>query len=204
MKHVKQGKRVFRNPLVKHKNLKVLKKLGLAITITVFAAILYTAMSGHTYEAKQKIQLQKTFIQLEQTRQQLLKTKANSADEQKQKDQQIQQLNQQLQSTEQQLQAKRNSATVYADAPTPAPQAVTGCGDNFYKQYIYQHESGCSTAAINSNGGACGLGQALPCSKLPCSLSDWTCQDNWFDNYAITKYGSWEQAYYFWVNNHYW
>lgn len=201
---VKQGKqRSFRNVLVKRKNLRVLRKLGLAITITVFAAILYTMIAGHTYEAKQRIQLEKTYSQLEKTQQQLLKTKATSADEQKQKDQQIQELNNQLKSTQQQLEAKRNSATVYA-APAPAPVAVSGCGDNFYKQFIYQHESGCSTAAINPSSGSCGLGQAWPCSKLPCSLSDWVCQDNFFNNYAIARYGSWEAAYYYWVSHRNW
>jgi hypothetical protein len=94
-----------------------------------------------------------------------------------------------------------------AEAPKPKPvpqpkpvavQGVTNCGDNVYKQYIYQKESGCRTNAINSSSGACGIGQALPCSKLPCTLSDFACQDAWFSNYAIQRYGSWEAAYNFW------
>lgn len=89
--------------------------------------------------------------------------------------------------------------------PKPQPvQGVTNCGDNVYKQYIYQKESGCRTNAINASSGACGIGQALPCSKLPCSLSDWACQDRWFSNYAIQRYGSWEAAYNFWRANSWW
>ena len=88
--------------------------------------------------------------------------------------------------------------------PQPPPVVgVTNCGDNPYKQFIYQHESGCRTDAVNSIG-CTGLGQACPGSKLPCSLSDWVCQDNWFSNYAIQRYGSWEAAYSFWLNNHWW
>lgn len=97
--------------------------------------------------------------------------------------------------------------------PQPAPQpvkevvkpvqGVTNCGDNPYKQYIYQHESGCRTNAVNSIGCA-GLGQACPGSKLPCSLSDWVCQDNYFSNYAIQRYGSWQNAYNFWLSHRWW
>lgn len=88
--------------------------------------------------------------------------------------------------------------------PQPPPVVgVTNCGDNPYKQFIYQHESGCRTDAVNSIG-CTGLGQACPGSKLPCSLSDWVCQDNWFSNYAIQRYGSWEAAYNFWQANRWW
>ena len=87
--------------------------------------------------------------------------------------------------------------------PVPQPSPVTNCGDNIYKQYIYQHESGCRTDAVNSIGCA-GLGQACPGSKLPCSLTDWLCQDQYFTNYATQRYGSWEAAYAFWVANRWW
>lgn len=80
---------------------------------------------------------------------------------------------------------------------------VVNCGDSFYKQFIYQHESGCRTNAINPIG-ACGLGQALPCSKMPCSLSDFACQDAFFTAYAISTYGGWQQAYYAWLSKSWW
>lgn len=69
--------------------------------------------------------------------------------------------------------------------------------------YIYSHESGCRTDAINSIGCA-GLGQACPGSKLPCSLSDWDCQNAYFTSYALGRYGSTYNAYVFWVNHHWW
>jgi hypothetical protein len=78
------------------------------------------------------------------------------------------------------------------------------CGDNWYANYIYQKESNCDTTAINKTSGACGIGQALPCSKLPCELGDYECQNDWFHNYALERYGSWANAYVFWLENYWW
>lgn len=72
------------------------------------------------------------------------------------------------------------------------------------KAFIYAHESGDKTDAINQSSGACGLGQALPCSKLPCSLQDYNCQDKWFTSYATQRYGSWSNARAFWEANRWW
>ncbi len=89
-----------------------------------------------------------------------------------------------------------------------------GQPDSTYKAYIYEHESG--NVACKINGGAvdcayqghaaCGIGQAYPCDKLrdDCALSDWACQDRWFDGYAIGTYGSWEAAYNHWLANSSW
>lgn len=90
-----------------------------------------------------------------------------------------------------------------AQAAPQAVAAVAGCGDNDYASYIYHHESGCRTDALNPNG-ACGLGQAYPCSKMACSLSDYACQNEFFTNYAMARYGSWYAAYNYWLANHNW
>lgn len=94
--------------------------------------------------------------------------------------------------------------------PKPKPvtkplvaSGVTNCGDNLYKQFVYQHESGCRTDAVAPNG-ACGLGQAWPCSKMPCSLSDFACQDAFFSQYAIDTYGGWPQAMNAWQSKSWW
>lgn len=92
------------------------------------------------------------------------------------------------------------------NTPQTAPEPVVGvtnCGDNPYKQFIYQHESGCRTNAINPLGCA-GIGQACPGSKLPCSLADFACQDAYFTNYAVSRYGSWEGAYNAWLRQGWW
>lgn len=83
----------------------------------------------------------------------------------------------------------------------PPSQPVT-CGDNTYANYIYMHESSCNVNAVNSIG-CRGIGQACPGSKLPCG-SDYECQNKWFTNYALTRYGSWKNAYETWLIQHWW
>jgi len=92
---------------------------------------------------------------------------------------------------------------VKAVEPTP-PAPITGCGSDPNMAYIYTHESGCNTASINASSGACGLGQALPCSKLPCTLSDWDCQNSFFVTYAIERYGSTYAAMLAWQAKSWW
>lgn len=72
------------------------------------------------------------------------------------------------------------------------------------KMFIYEHESGNRTDTINAQSGACGLGQSLPCSKMPCTLQDYQCQDTYFTQYAIKRYGGWEQAKQWWIEHKWW
>lgn len=85
--------------------------------------------------------------------------------------------------------------------PKPVPEAPN-CGTDPYMAFIYSHESGCRTTAVNSIG-CRGLGQACPGSKLPCG-ADWACQDAWFKNYALQRYGSFLAAYNFWLAHRWW
>lgn len=89
--------------------------------------------------------------------------------------------------------AVTHTQSVQASAPEPA---------NGYKAFIYQKESGNNPNAVNSIG-CRGLGQACPGTKLPCG-ADYACQDAYFTNYAMTRYGSWEKAYQFWIANNWW
>lgn len=61
-------------------------------------------------------------------------------------------------------------------------------------------ESGCRPNAINPSSGACGIPQALPCSKLPCTLQDPVCQLRWMDSYVKGRYGTWDNAYATWLS----
>ena len=81
-----------------------------------------------------------------------------------------------------------------------APPVASGSD----KAFIYMKESGNNPGAINRSSGACGLGQALPCSKMGCSLSDYACQDAWFTNYMRSRYGTWANAKAFWLAHHWW
>jgi hypothetical protein len=51
-------------------------------------------------------------------------------------------------------------------------------------------ESGINPLAVNKTSGACGLGQALPCSKMKCELTDVECQLDWVMQYIKNRYGS--------------
>ncbi len=78
-----------------------------------------------------------------------------------------------------------------------------------YVDYIISHESNWNPNSINSNSGACGLAQALPCSKVPGDPLDPINSLKWADSYAHTcvsyrMYCGWEGAYNFWVKNKWW
>lgn len=63
---------------------------------------------------------------------------------------------------------------------------------------LISRESSLNPQAINPTSGACGLGQALPCSKMKCELTDITCQLNWVRSYVSGRYGSLQAA----INHH--
>lgn len=161
----------------------------------------------HTIQLK-TIEIQDINLQLknleEKYQQELHKNNVNQEE--------LQKLQQERERLEKELQARAEAKRIAAErlqkasntATFTATASAASCGDNEYKAYIYMKESGCRTDAINRSSGACGIGQALPCSKLPCSLSDFACQDAWFTNYAITRYGSWYNAYVFWTRNSWW
>lgn len=97
------------------------------------------------------------------------------------------------------------------EKPKPKPKIVDQVGA---KAFIYHKESGNHPCKINGGAinceyqgsKACGIGQALPCSKLrrDCSLADYACQDRWFTNYMKNRYGTWENAKAFWLVNRWW
>jgi uncharacterized protein YabE (DUF348 family) len=86
--------------------------------------------------------------------------------------------------------------------------AGIGDSDFGYVDYIISHESGWNYRAVNRSSGAYGLPQSLPAGKLASAGTDWrdnpVTQLRWANNYAVGRYGSWEDAYRFWVTNHWW
>lgn len=68
--------------------------------------------------------------------------------------------------------------------------------------YIVSKESSWNPNAVNRNGGACGLAQALPCSKLGPNWNDPVTALAWQYNYVTQRYGGYAGAYSFWVVNH--
>lgn len=72
--------------------------------------------------------------------------------------------------------------------------------------WIINHESGWNVHATNPSSGAYGLAQALPGSKMASAGSDWhdnyQTQLKWFIGYCTSRYGGIQNAYNFWVKNH--
>lgn len=111
------------------------------------------------------------------------------------------------------------ASTQPATAAAAAPLLYTGGGspaewmaaagipqsDWGYVDFIVSKESGWNPNATNSSSGACGLVQALPCSKVPGGNGyDPVANLTWANGYAVGRYGSWAGAYAFWTSNHWW
>lgn len=63
-----------------------------------------------------------------------------------------------------------------------------------YADYLVSKESGWNPDARNASSGACGLAQALPCSKLGPSWNNPVVALNWMNGYVMGRYGSWQAA----------
>lgn len=201
----------------------------ITISIVVVLAILFAALGiQNLVSTNQKLKLQDVQLKTRSDKIQQLELNHDSIKQQldteksktDQNQQTIDELNkkdqenqQKIDELEQQVQArlkakqdeiaKQNSLNSKI-ANAISPTAYAAADDGSAKMFIYMHESGNNPGAINPNGGACGLGQALPCSKMGCSLSDYACQDAFFTNYMLNRYGSWENAKAFWQANRWW
>jgi len=95
----------------------------------------------------------------------------------------------------------------YSGGGSPAEwMAAAGIAESDwgYVDYIASKESGWNPNATNASSGACGLIQALPCSKVPGNGYDPVDNLRWANGYAVSRYGSWAAAYDFWTSNHWW
>ena len=74
--------------------------------------------------------------------------------------------------------------------------------------YIISHESSWNSSATEPNTGAYGLCQSLPAIKLASAGSDWqtnpVTQLKWCNDYAVARYGGWQQAYAHWTAVRWW
>jgi resuscitation-promoting factor RpfB len=104
---------------------------------------------------------------------------------------------------------------IAAPAKSPsAPKAVTGSKEDWMRaagipqsqwasvDYIVSRESGWNPRAVNKSSGACGLVQALPCSKLGANWSDPVTALRWQFSYVTARYGGYGGAVSFWKANH--
>lgn len=184
-----------------------------AILLLLVGTIFAVAESNHSrIETRNvKVELDKNKTEQDKLESDYKKLEgANTGNEQKVQELELkrQQLEEEKKSLEAQLQAKAelkaSQAKVYAAAAPTVAFTERALSGNAAKDFIYSHESGNNPGAINKGSGACGLGQALPCSKMPCSLTDYNCQDTFFTNYMVNRYGTWEKAMAFWQANRWW
>jgi soluble lytic murein transglycosylase-like protein len=99
------------------------------------------------------------------------------------------------------------SRLVYTGGGSPAQwMAAAGIAqsDWGYVDYIVKRESGWNPNATNRSSGACGLVQALPCSKVPGNGYNPVDNLRWGSGYASGRYGGWAGAYAFWVSHNWW
>ncbi|WP_245647344.1 transglycosylase SLT domain-containing protein [Microbacterium hydrocarbonoxydans] len=110
-------------------------------------------------------------------------------------------------STESSDQSAPSGPLFYTGGGAPAEwMAAAGIAESDwgYVDYIVSRESGWNPNATNASSGACGLVQALPCSKVPGNGYDPVDNLRWATGYATGRYGSWAGAHAFWTNNHWW
>ncbi|QIK62228.1 transglycosylase SLT domain-containing protein [Leucobacter viscericola] len=104
-------------------------------------------------------------------------------------------------------QSSSSAPPKYSGGGSPAEwMAAAGIAESDwgYVDYIASRESGWNPNATNAGSGACGLIQALPCSKVPGNGYDPVDNLRWASGYAVGRYGSWAAAYDFWTSNHWW
>jgi hypothetical protein len=93
--------------------------------------------------------------------------------------------------------------------PAPTPKTISQIAEEMVASHfgagqfkafsaIVQHESGWNPEAVNKSSGACGLGQALPCSKMADKSIEG--QLKWMISYISNRYGTPSHAWKFWQN----
>lgn len=102
--------------------------------------------------------------------------------------------------------ARRATATRTASASgASAPQGncqdwmrQAGITETAAAYRLIMKESGCRPTAVNPSSGACGIAQALPCSKKPGQWDDPVNSMRWMQDYVMSRYGSWQAALNYW------
>ena len=184
----------------------LIRKIQKVAVVIIAATVITIAIIGLVQMVhKQKVNQDKLneLIKNEQ------KLKDDSLKKQTELEKQIEELKRQVEAKKQSKLAR--AALEASRTVVPTAQAATGtCRDwmiaagvtdldNAYT--IIMRESGCNPNAVNKSSGACGIPQALPCSKL--GTSDPVEQIKWMQNYVNNRYGGWAGAVSFW-NQHHW
>ncbi|HEU4984038.1 MAG TPA: ubiquitin-like domain-containing protein, partial [Nitrososphaera sp.] len=118
--------------------------------------------------------------------------------------------------------ARGKAVQIPSDKQAVMAAAGIAASDFPYVDFIMSHESGWCPTKLQGQIGYCppyapeviptnkgyGLGQATPGTKMASFGSDWktsaVTQLKWAASYTKGRYGTWEAAYNFWQDRHYW
>lgn len=191
---------------MQHKNFKLLIVAisALIISFGCIAAIDNYKQVQHTQSQIKRLETERQ--QLHQKTEELQKTQTQTEkqlqDQKKLEDQlrnEIKNL-QAVKAEKQRLAALASSPKAFAEEPVRASgscgdwMAAAGIPSTYSTNKLIINESGCSPNAVNPESGACGIPQALPCSKIAHCGVEPVCQLRWMDSYVQGRYGSWDGA----------
>ncbi len=183
------------------------------VSATILVIVSYIVGTLNIVSSNKQIELKK--VQLHNVSDELMKLESQHSKTKKAYEEnsaKIKQLEKEKKNLETKLQAKIEAKRKIAQAATLAQTAnaaqrpvVTpsgSCGewlqqagvtDKANAYTLIMRESGCNVNAVNKSSGACGIPQALPCSKLGGTM-DPVAQIMWMQNYVFSRYGSWANA----------
>lgn len=197
------------------------KSIKTALPILVLVA--FVALGISQIKAERELKLQNSIelqsreaelIDLNNRYQDVLNEKAKTQKERDEKAKEIEKLEKERERLQRELQAKRAREAREAEkarrTATLSPQRVSagtkpsgdchdwmrqaGITDMVNGYELIMRESSCNPNAVNPSSGACGIAQALPCSKKPGQWSDPVNSMRWMQQYVLNRYGSWAKA----------
>ena len=102
----------------------------------------------------------------------------------------------------------KNKSVPEWQRPILAQLAGIDSSDWEYVDYIMHRESTWRPILKNKTSGAYGICQSLPAHKMSTAGDDYMdnplTQLKWCHDYAQQRYGGWQQAYEFWIQNYWW
>lgn len=201
-------------------------RVGLAIALLGFIGLGLNQIK-HDREVKQiqRIEIKSNeakLIELDNKYKDVLEQKTNTEAEKDEQQKRIDELESERERLERELQAKLNKQAEDKKKLAEAAKKATGTqtasaisgnkhdwlrasgipeSDWQYVDYIVSRESSWNPNAVNRSSGACGLGQQLPCGKWAGAWNDPVAALKAQHGYVKARYGSYAQAYQFWLSN---
>lgn len=195
----------------------------LKTTLPIVILIAFVALGISQIKAERELRLENNIelqsreaelLELNNRYQEVLDQKTQTQKERDEKAERIKQLESERERLQRELQAKRAReaeeaqrlarAAERASVTQTASAAPSGSCRDWMRQAgisdmvngyeLIMRESSCNPNAVNPSSGACGIAQALPCSKKPGQWNDPVNSMKWMQQYVMARYGSWSAA----------